>query len=535
LIPIASQGGPRQSITSMNTLEGEIPGHTCEKFLSPLALVIYFALLKLLIHLIFINGYGYFRDELYYLACGDHLDWGYVDHAPLIALISRAVRLFWGDSLFSIRLLPAVAGALKVLLTGLIVRELGGKRFAVVLACLCILLSGHLVIDSFLSMNSFEGVFWTGCVLCFLLAIKRSHPRYWILFGILAGIGLMNKHSTLFFGAGMFAGIVLTKNRSQLAEKWVWIGGGLALLIFLPNLVWEWRHDWATVELLRNVQITGKNVVFTPLAFLLEQCLEMGPLGAPVWIAGILYYLLDGEGKRFRALGIAYLVLLILMILLHGKPYYMFSIYPMLFAGGSVSIEKLLRFVRHPGFVRVAYSSILGLSMLIPIPYVLPVLPLETFLRYQNLLGFEVPKIEVGFDSPLPQHFADRLGWPEMVKAVAAAYQTLSAEEKSRAAIFASNYGQAAAVDFWGAEYGLPKSICPHQSYFLWGPRQYKGEVVIILGAKREGWERMFESVEEAGRVWHPYTMSYERYSIYIGRDLKVPLSQLWPRLRFWN
>jgi 4-amino-4-deoxy-L-arabinose transferase-like glycosyltransferase len=224
-------------IANDTALENKITNH----WLSPLAFVFYFALLKLLILMIFGGGYGYFRDELYYIACSEHLDWGYADHAPLIALITGVGRFLFGDSLSGIHLLPALAGSVKILLTGLIVRELGGKRFAVILSCLCVLFSSDLAIDAFLSMNAFEGVFWMGCVLCFLLVVNRNDPRYWLLFGVLTGIGLMNKHSMLFFGFAMVVGILLTKARSQFANKWIWIGGAVAYAIFLPNLLWEWR------------------------------------------------------------------------------------------------------------------------------------------------------------------------------------------------------------------------------------------------------------------------------------------------------
>ena len=512
-----------------------VENETANHWLSPLAFIFYVASLKLLIHLIFSSGYGYFRDELYYLECGEHLDWGYADHAPLIALIAKASRELLGDSLFSIRLLPALAGTFKVVLTGLMVRELGGKRFAVILSCLCVLFSSDLAMDGFLSMNAFEGVFWMGCVLSFLLAINRNEPRYWLVFGVLAGIGLMNKHSTLFFGFAIVTGIVLTQARSQLRSKWLWMGGAVAFLIFLPNLIWQWQHDWATIELLQNVQATGKNVTLSPVEFVLQQFFIMGLAGVPAWIAGLAYFLFDREGKRYRALGIAYLVLLIQMILLKGKIYYLLPIYPMMFAGGGVYIEKLLTKMKRPSIVKFTYPAIIILVGLIGTPIALPILPVDTFLNYQTALGFQMPKTEVSFDSPLPQHFADRFGWPEMVQKTAEAYHGLPPVEKAKAAIYASNFGQAGAVDFFGSKYDLPKSICAHQNYYFWGPRQYTGEVMIVLGSRRENLVEWFNSIEEAGTVNHPYTMSYERFTIYICREPKIPLAEAWPHLKFWN
>lgn len=504
------------------------------QWLSPLAVVCYLASLKFLIQLIFSNGYGYFRDELYFLACGEHLDWGYVDHAPLIGLIAKTGRMLFGDSLTGIHVLPSLAGAAKVLLAGLIARELGGKRSAIILASLLTFFSGYLSIDNMLSIVAFEGVFWMACVLCFLRAVNRD-PRYWVLFGFFAGAGLMNKHSMLFFGFALFLGILLTGTRSQLAGKWFWIGGAIALLIFLPNVIWEWRHDWATLELLRNVRNTGKNVVLSPLQFIWMQVLEMGPLGAPAWIAGLVHFLFGREGKRFRALGITYLALLALMILMHGKAYYLYAIYPMLYAGGAVWMEGLVENVKRLRPLKFAYPALLVIGALATAPFLLPILPIETFLRYQKAIGIEPGKTEVSFDSPLPQVYADRLGWPNVVEKTAEVYYRLSPEERRKTTIFASNYGQAGAIDFFGPKYGLPKSICPHQSYFLWGPRDCMGEIMIVLGKRRQGLDEAFASVEEAGVVRHPYTMSYENYTIYLCRGLKMPIGTLWPTLKFWN
>jgi hypothetical protein len=502
---------------------------------STLAIALYFAVAKLLIHLLTSGGYGYFRDELYYIACGEHLDWGYVDHAPMVAWTARFSRALFGDSLFSLRLLPAIAGAVKVLLSGLIARELGAGRFAVMLACLCVLIGGHLALDGFFSMNAFESLFWTGCAYSIILAVNRDEPRYWLLFGLLAGLGLLNKHSMLFFGFGIFTGLLLTRERHFFKSRWLWISGALALALFLPNLVWEYRHDWATLELLGNVQKTGKNVVLSPLEFIWQQIFILHPLTFPVWLAGLWYFLFDTTGKRYRLLGIAYLVVLVLMIALKGKNYYMLPVYPMLFASGAVWCEETIREKRYLGWLRVAYPLLLVLTGAVFAPLAVPILPVETLLRYQRRLGFEPPKTEVGHRGALPQHFGDRFGWPEMVEKVARVYHNLPPEERAKTAIYANNYGEAGAIDFFGPRWQLPKAISPHQSYFLWGPRDYTGEVIIVLQSKRADVERRCQSVEEAGAVGHPYAMAEEHYTIFICRGLKQPLSELWPSLKHWN
>jgi hypothetical protein len=505
------------------------------RWTSALAIAVYIALLKLLIHLLTASRYGYFRDELYYIACGEHLDWGYVDHAPLVAWAVKLSRTLFGDSLFALRLFPAVAGALKVLLTGLIAREFGGRRFAVMLSCLCVLVGGYLAVDSFFSMNAFEPLFWMGCAYAIILAVNRNDSRYWLLFGLLAGLGLENKHSMLFFGFGITVGLLLTPARRFLSSKWFWAGGALALLLFLPNLIWEYRHDWATVELLRGVQSSGKNVVLSPLQFIIQQIFILNPLTLPLWLAGLWYFFFDRAGKRHRLLGITYLVVLALMIVFKGKNYYMLPIYPLLFAGGAVWWEKFFQDKRRVRWLKVAYPLLLLTAGVLLAPMAAPILPVETYLRYQKALGFEPPKTEVGHAGPLPQHFGDRFGWPEMVEEVARIYNSLPPDERAHAGIYANNYGEAGAIDFFGPKYGLPKAISPHQSYYLWGPRDYTGEVLILLQSKRVDAERNCNSVEEAGSVGHPLAMAEEHYTIYICRGLKRPLAELWPQLKRWS
>lgn len=507
-----------------------------EAWTSPLAVAVYFALAKLLIHFLFNGGYGYFRDELYFLACGEHLDWGYVDHAPLVALVAKVSRATLGDSLFAIRFLPAVAGALKVLLTGLLVREFGGRRFAVALACLCVLVApAYLGIDNFLSMNAFEPVFWTGCLYFVVLALNRQNPRYLVGFGILAGLGLQNKHSMLFFGFAVLVAVLLTPARRLLRDKWFWMAGALAFVIFLPNILWEWRHDWATLELLSNVRESGKNVALSPLEFLAQQVFILLPFAAPVWLAGLWFFLFHAEGKRQRLLGITYLVVLALMFLLKAKNYYMLPIYPAMFAGGGVLWEKLLSGSRRVSWLKFAYPALLVAAGAVFAPLSLPVLPVETFVRYQNALGIAPMKTEVGHKGVLPQHFGDMFGWPEMVAAVAKIYHALPPEDRAKAAIYAGNYGEAGAIDFFGARHNLPKAVSPHQNYFLWGPRDYTGEVLILLQSDREDVEEHCDSFEEGATLDHPYAMGEEHYTIYVCRGLKRPLQEMWPGLKHWN
>ncbi len=534
----------------MNEINNDF--QTKNGWLSPLAVGAYFAVFKLLLHFTFNSNYGYFRDELYFIACGEHLAWGYPDHAPLVALTAKASRVLLGDSLFALRFVPAAAGAFKIFLTALLVKEFGGKRFATFLACLCVLCAPiYLALDDLFSMNALEPVFWMLCVYFAVRAVKGKTDELsesrkpkskiqnpsinWILFGIFAGLGFMNKHSMLFFGFSLVIGLLLTKDRKVFLDKYFWLGGAIAFLIFLPNIIWQFQNDFATLELLRNVQTSGKNVVMSPIQFFVSQIMGLQPTSFPVWLAGIWCFLADKNGRRFRFLGICYLVLLALMIYLKAKDYYLVPVYPMLFAGGAIFWEQLIEKFRAVRFLKYALPVLIFVPTIFVAPLVMPILPIETLVNYQETIGFKPPKSEVGHDSPLQQIFSDQLGWQEMVEKVADVYNSLPPEDRAKAGIFAGNYGEAGAIDFYGGKYNLPKAISPHQSYFLWGPGEYTGEILIILGASKEKAEKSCNSVEEKAEVNAPYAESYEKYYILVCRSTKKPLPEIWQSLKFWN
>lgn len=494
------------------------------------------AAVKILLYLFAANSYGYFRDELYFLACTEHIAWGYPDHAPLSVFIARVSRDLFGDSLYAIRLLPALSGGLKIVLTALIVREFGGRLLATLLACLCVLAAPvYLASDNMMSMNTYEPIFWMGCALAYLWAVKREDPRYWLLFGACAGLGTMNKHSAAFFCIAFVIGLALTQDRRFFKSKYLWLAAALTFLIFLPNLIWQYENNWATLELLSNVKATGKNVVLGPLEFVLQQGLLLLPFTAPVWLAGLWYLLFDRAGRRFRTLGIAYIAVLAMMIALKAKNYYLAPVYPLLFAAGGVFWENLLQRSAAGRLAGYAYAGILIASGAIFAPLALPILPVEKFIAHQAWIGISPPKTEVGHNGPLPQHFGDMFGWPEMVAKVADVYNSLPPEERSRAAIYGSNYGEAGAIDHFGHAYGLPKAISPHQSYFMWGPRNYDGSIIILLGYKKTDAADICDNVEEHDEVGVPYAMGEEHFKIIICRGLKTPLPMLWNDLKHWN
>jgi hypothetical protein len=492
---------------------------------------------KILIHIPGLFRYGYFRDELYFLDCARHLDWGYVDCAPLVAVYAK-IALLLGGSLPALRILPMLAGAGMVALTVLIARQLGGGVFAQALAGLGIIIAPvHLMIDSILSMNSFEPLYWMGCVLILIHLIRGGDPRLWILFGVIAGLGLENKHSTLFFGAAVAVAVVATPLRRELLRPWIWLGAAVALAIFLPNIIWQWQNGFPTIEDLQNVRATGKNVELSPIPFLLQQTLIMHPGNLPVWLAG-LWFLLVGRGRSFRALGWIYLSLLVFFIVLHAKDYYLAPAYPMLLAAGGVAIEMWSTRISGSHARSAARSAIAGwlvLSGAIFAPIALPLLSPAGYVAYQQKLGLAPPKTEVAHVGPLPQLWGDQFGWPELVEEVAEIYWALPEEERSRTGIFASNYGEAGAINLFGPQHGLPPAICAHQTHSMWGPGDFTGDQLIWLQWEPEWLDDRCGSVEVVGAHHHPWGMAEENRPILLCRDPSPSLAEQWPELRHWN
>jgi Dolichyl-phosphate-mannose-protein mannosyltransferase len=496
------------------------------KRFGPFVLVV--AAATLVLHLVTSSGYGVFRDEFYYLACADHLDWGYVDHPPLSILLLWLQRALFGESMLALRLLPALAHAALVLLAGRIARELSGGRFAEGLAGLAVALApGFLGMDGFFSMNAFDLLFWAAAALLVVRIVNTGDARLWLVLGLVLGLGLQNKISVLFFGFGLAVGLVATPLRSHLRRPQLWLGGLLAAVLFLPHVLWQVRHAWPTAEFIRNAK-AYKIVSMTPLQFLGASILEMHPLSLPLWVGGLLWLLSGREGRKYRVLAIVYLVALVTMVLQSSKPYYLSPAYPMLFAAGAVAFEAWSR--TRPALRSVA-AAVLVVGGLLTAPFAIPILRVDTFIAYQRFLGLAPASAERTELGPLPQHFADRFGWEEMAAAVAEVYRSLPDDEKAKVLIATSNYGEAGALRYFGRRYGLPPAVSQHNSYYLWGPGRESADVVITVGMSAADVADTFESVTEARRLESRYAMPYEtRRPILVCRGLKIPLAEAWAR-----
>ena len=484
---------------------------------------------KLLLHLLTsVRHYGYFRDELYYLDMARHLDWGYVDAAPLIAVYAK-IALVMGGSLAALRILPALAGTALVALSSLIARELGGGRYAQFLAGLAVLLApGVLVTDSLLTMNAFEPLFWMGCVLVIARILRTGNSRLWLWFGVLAGLGLENKHSTVFFCFAVTVALLLTPHRREFAKQWIWIAGAIAVVLFLPNLIWQIRHHFPTLEDLENVRREGKNVVLPPLAFVKEQILANGPAFFPVWLAGLVWFLRE---RRWRVLGFIFAVFFVLMEVEHAKDYYLFPIYPMMFAGGAVALEKWLGTRRS---LRLALASAMVLLSLPLVPLLTWMLPTERVLAYQNAIGIRPPKAETHMQSLLMQPIADQFGWEEMTREVAAIYNSLPPVERAETGILTGNYGEAGAIDQFGPRYGLPHAWSRHQNHWFWGPPTEEYKNLIFL-------EHDLDTVRDnctsyqAFPHYNYWGMGEENTPIYLCRGATFDLRKVWWHYHHWN
>jgi hypothetical protein len=499
------------------------------------AVAVCIAFTACLVHFLWNGRYGYFRDELYYAACGQHLAWGYVDHAPLIAVIARLSRTLFGDSLRALRFFPALSSGAKILITAWIVRELGGRRYAQILAGTAMLLCPiYLTMDNFLSMNAFEPVFWMLCVAISLRIIRTGNARLWLWFGLVAGIGILNKHSMLIFGLAFVLSLAVSRQRAVLRSSWIWLGAFISFLIFLPNLLWETANHWPTIEILRNVD-RMKNAHVTWLQFIAQQAFLVHPLGAPICIAGLWFFLRSRQGQAFRFLGWTYLFLLAEFLIFRGRIYYLAPIYPMLFASGAVAIEAWIG-NRAGNWVKAAVLAPLVVGGLVAAPLALPILPLDTAAEYAKFWDVDRVQVEREPSGKLPQMYADMMGWRQQAQVVAAVFHALSPEEQSRAAIFTKNYGQAGAIDYFGPALGLPHAISGHNNYFLWGPQQYTGEVVIAVGMPLDNLKPLFDQIELAATINNEYAIPEENnLPVYICRKPKITLQQAWPLLKFYG
>jgi hypothetical protein len=491
-------------------------------------------LMIIILHALAIKGYGYFRDEFYYVACSNHPAFGYVDQPPLSLWILKSIRFLFGDSVTAIRILPMLGSGLFVFMTGMMARELGGKRIAMIIASFSALaVLGNLFLFTVYSMNFIDLLIWQTLFLILIRLIKSGDPKYWIHFGIVCGLGLLNKTSVLFFVFGLLVGMLLTGTWKQFGSKKFWIAAGIACALFLPYIIWNFLNHWPMLEFMHNAQ-SYKMAKVTPLSFFTGQVLYNNPVNLLIWIPGLVFFLFPRYARPYRLFGWMFLSIYLLFTLQSAKDYYLASAYPVLYAGGAVIWEKWLKhrtaYIFTGAILILSISSTLYLS-----PLSLPVLPVENTIAFIQKLGIQGNPSENHEMGVLPQHFADMNGWEEMVKMFGDVYQSLSPAEQKQCLIYVRNYGEAGAIDLLGRQYGLPKVACAHNNYWLWGPPEWNGEIAIIYGwshSIQENFDdlnRRFESVELAATFVHPYCMPYEsNRHIFICRRANFTFKGIW-------
>ena len=492
---------------------------------------------KLLLHLAVnaINPLGYFRDELYYIVGARQLAWGYVDHSPLIALITRAILWIPGDSLLVLRFLPALAGAGAVLLTGLIARRLGAGPWGVAIASLAMLIPPVILATTdFFSTIAFYNLAWVLCCYFLLRLIQSGDERLWLAVGATLGVGLMTKHNVALLAVALAAGVLLTPLRDQIHRRWLWMGALIATVIVLPHLIWQQQNGWPVFEFAYNAS-AGKGIQIGPIQFLLDHTLAMSPVTLPVWLAGLVYFFVHAQGKSYRALGYTFVIpLLFLLATGSNRVDYLAPAYAVLMAGGAVMIERWAQ--QRVPWLRPAAVIALAIGGIAMLPGSLPVLPVNDLARFTQTVGLADKPVEQGKTSPLPQWWADRFGWDAMVAATADVYNALSEEDRTEAVIMTSNYGEAGALEMSRETFGSTPIISGHNTYYLWGTHGASGEVVIALGFSQAYLEQFWGSVGVAGTHVCRYCMDYENdMPIFVLREPRASFDRIWPELKHFE
>lgn len=482
------------------------------------AVLTYLALATVVVHLLTGGRYGFHRDELATLDDARHLAWGYVAYPPITPFFGRISLELFGTSLAGFRLFAALAEAAAVVLTGLMARELGGRRGAQLIASLAAVpfcLAG----GTLMQYVSFDYLFWVLTAYFVVRLLTSDEPRWWIAIGAAIGLGMMAKYTMIFFVAGLVVGILATDARRYPANKWLWCGVGISLLIFLPNLIWQAQHNFISLEFLTYIHARDVRIGRTQ-GFLPDQ-LELTLLALPLWLAGLFFYLVSPMGRRFRMLGWMYLVPLVLFVVAKGRGYYLAAAYPMLYAAGAVWGERWLVSLSRPWkmLVRIGVWAALMADIAIVAAMFLPIAPINS------------PWWKVA--SKINGDLREEIGWPELVETVAQIRDSLPAEERARAGILAGNYGEAGAINLYGPEYGLPAAISGTNTFWARGYGDPPPETLIVLGLSRRYVDSNFSSCELAGHTRNQYDVENEETSdhpdIFVCRSLR----QSWPE--FWK
>jgi hypothetical protein len=468
--------------------------------------------------------YGYHRDELYFLEAGRHLAWGYVDQPSFVPFVAWLAQRTIGDSPFAIRIFPALADGTVIVLAGLIARRFGGGRFAQLLAAVSAATTGvYLGAGHLLSTTPFDFLFWALILYLVVQILAGDDERLWLAVGAVAGVGLLNKWNVLFLVFGVAIGLLVSGRGRMLQSRWLWGGAAIAIAIWTPNLIWQAQHGWPTLEMLRNLH--GENVNDgDQLKFIPLQIVYTGLLVAPIWIAGLRWLFRKPEGRPYRAIAWAYVVLFVLFLLTAGKAYYIAGLYAPLYAAGGVITEGWLarREGRFPS-PAVLIASMVAITI-VALPFGLPVLPVKVlhggpFLDINPELG-------------------ETVGWPALVDDVARVYRSLPESERRTAVIFTFNYGEAGAIDQLGPALGLPSAFSGHNSYWWWGPPPVARSTTVVVGDAPVSYlEQFWESCSVEGRIDNGIGVPNEEQgqAIWVCRNQRAHWTTIWPDMKHYG
>ncbi len=478
----------------------------------------------------FTKGYGYFIDEFYFIACANNPAFGYVDHPPLAPLVLTVFQFLFGNSLYAIRILPALAESAAVFYTGIIVKDIGGNKFSQFLAaCSLAAIPVTLAFGGFYSMNSFELLLAVLFLLTTVRVIKTNNAKLWIHSGIIMGLGMMNKHTFGVFIIALLLALILSGKWKLLFNKWFLLSGFIGFIIFLPNIIWQIINDFPSLEFYRNISV-DKNIYTPPIDFLIGQVMQMSPSTAPIWLAGTFYFLFSKRFKDFIFLPLLFISLFIFMMLSGtSRPDRLAFAYPAAFVGGALFFEFVISKYRLV-LLKPVLIILLAFGAALALPVILPYFSYDVTKNHTEFLGINT-EVEKGKKPPLPQILADRIGWEEKVKLVVSAYNSLSDEDKKQTIVAAGNYGQAGAIELFGSQSGLPPAACSHNNYYLWSKERVNGSILLQLDDDDSFGElsRLFDEVKvHPGIYKNNYVSPHENnLVVFICRYPKMPPEQM--------
>ncbi|MEM6262786.1 MAG: glycosyltransferase family 39 protein [Bacteroidota bacterium] len=478
-------------------------------------LILFFATIKLVVQLLGNRNYGFHRDELLHLSVGEHLDWGFMEFPPGIAFLGKLSHVLFDASLMGTRLFPTIAGVLILILCCQMALALGGKYRSVLLAAMCILAflpfyRNHTLFQPV----AFDQLWWTLGFYLLIRYVNSEKPVFLLLTGLVLGLGLMTKYTMLVWAFGIFIGLLFPPTRKVFRSPWLYAGGILALVIWLPNLLWQWEHEFPLFRHLQALQ-TGQEGSSPQVDFMLNQLILPATFVVSVIGAGALL-----SWQKYRSLGVAALIIFFTLLMLGAKSYYVFAVYPVLFAAGSVKLEQWMM------QKKMTWTYLLAASILVPfipfIPQLTPILPIETFVKYE---GLEPQNCRY----ELTSDYADMFGWEEQAQLVDSVYRSLSPEDQVSCVIWAENYGEAGAIKILGKSYGLPNPISRHGSFWNWGYGNPDASVWISLGNEFPAVNDVFEEVLLIKMIYHPYAIDEEHnIPLYLCRNPKVDIPKWW-------